>query len=79
MAFEKAIEVFDGRIDYVFPIAGIAERRSFPNRPNSTGFEKPDLSVLEVDEVGVIYTAWLGVQHFRRREKNQYGFKGKSE
>lgn len=78
-AFEKALQVFNGRLDYVFPIAGIGERRSFPNRPNSTGFEKPDLSVLEVDEIGVIYTAWLGVQHFRRQKKNQYGWKGKSK
>jgi NAD(P)-dependent dehydrogenase (short-subunit alcohol dehydrogenase family) len=78
-AFEEALEVFDGRIDYVFPIAGIGERRSFPNRPHSTGFEKPDLSVIEVDEIGVIYTAWLGVQHFRRQKKNQHGWKGKSK
>ena len=78
-AFEKAIEVFDGRIDYVLPIAGIGERRSFPNRPNSMTFEKPDLSVIEVDEVGVIYTAWLAVQHFRRQKTNQHGWKGKSE
>lgn len=77
-AFEKALEAFDGKLDYVFPIAGIGERRSFPNRPNSTGFEKPDLSVLEVDEIGVIYTVWLGVQHFRRQKKNQHGWKGKS-
>ena len=78
LAFEKCLEAFNGRLDYVFPIAGIGERRSFPNRPNSTGFEKPDLSVIEVDEIGVIYTVWLGVQHFRRQKKNQYGWKGKS-
>ena len=78
LAFEKCLEVFNGKLDYVFPIAGIGERRSFPNRPNSTGFEKPDLSVIEVDEIGVIYTSWLGVQHFRRQKKNQYGWKGKS-
>ena len=63
----------------MFPIAGIGERRSFPNRPNSTGFEKPDLSVVEVDEIGVIYTVWLGVQHFRRQERPKDGLKGKSE
>lgn len=78
-AFEKALEVFNNRLDYVFPIAGIGERRSFPNRPNSTGFEEPDLSVLEVDEIGLIYSVWLGVQHFRRQKKNQYGWKGKSK
>ena len=63
----------------MFPIAGIGERRSFPNKPNSKGFEKPDLSVVEIDEIGVIYTTWLAVQHFRRRERNKEGYKGKSE
>ena len=77
-AFESAIETFNGRIDYVLPIAGIGERRSFPNRPSSTGFEKPDLKVIEVDEVGVIYTVSLAVQHFRRLEKNKHGYRGKS-
>lgn len=78
-AFETAIDVFGGRIHHVFPIAGIGERRSFPNKPNSTGFEKPDLKVIEVDELGVIYTVSLAVQHFRRQELNKYGLKGSSE
>ncbi|KAK3712769.1 hypothetical protein LTR37_008859 [Vermiconidia calcicola] len=76
-AFETAIDNFS-RIDYVFPIAGIGERRSFPNKPNSTGFEKPDLSVVEVDEIGVIYTVSLAVQHFRRLGVKGDGFRGKS-
>ncbi|KAH7379076.1 glucose 1-dehydrogenase [Cadophora sp. MPI-SDFR-AT-0126] len=77
-AFEKAIEVFE-RIDYVFPVAGIGEKRALPNRPNATGpFEKPDLAVMDVDGTGMIYTIWLGVQHFRRQKTlNRYGFKGK--
>ena len=79
-AFETAIDTFpSGRIDYVFPIAGIGERRSFPNRPTSKEFEKPDLSVVEVDEIGVIYTVSLAVQHFRRLEVKGDGFRGKSE
>ena len=78
-AFEAAIAAFNGRIDYVFPIAGIGERRSFPNRPKSTGFEKPDLSVIEVDEIGVLYTVSLAVQHFRRQGFNKYGYRGKSK
>lgn len=78
-AFETALQVFKGRIDYVFPIAGIGERRSFPNRPNSKGFEKPDLKVIEIDELGVIYTVSLAIQHFRRVQRSASGFKGKSE
>lgn len=78
-AFETAIDVLGGRIHHVFPIAGIGERRSFPNRPNSTGFEKPDLKVIEVDEIGLIYTVSLAVQHFRRQELNKYGLKGSSK
>ncbi|EXJ71072.1 uncharacterized protein A1O5_06065 [Cladophialophora psammophila CBS 110553] len=75
-AWETAEAEFK-RIDYVFPIAGIGERRSFPNRPNSAGYEKPDLTVLEVDCIGVIYTVSLAVQHFRRQQPNKYGFRGK--
>lgn len=78
LAFEKAIEVFDGRIDYVLPIAGIGERRSFPRRKEFKGFEKPDLSVIEVDQIGVIYTISLAVQHFRQTERRVSGWRGKS-
>lgn len=79
-AFEEAVKVF-GRIDYVFPVAGIGERRALPNRPNATGpFEKPDFTVMDVDGIGMMYSIWLGVQHFRRQKTlNKYGFKGKSE
>ncbi|OAL23875.1 hypothetical protein AYO22_06051 [Fonsecaea multimorphosa] len=73
----EAAEAEFKRIDYVFPIAGIGETRAFPNRPNSTGYEKPDLSVLEVDCIAVIYSVSLAVQHFRRQQPNKYGFKGK--
>ena len=78
-AFETAIDTLGGRINYVLPIAGIGERRSFPNKPTSKGFEKPDLKVIEVDEIGVIYTLSLAVQHFRRQEKDKHGSRGKSE
>lgn len=77
-AFEAAVSEFK-RIDYVLPIAGIGERRSFPHpKPGSTGFEKPDLSVMEIDGIGPIYTVSLAVQHFRRQGLNKYGFRGKS-
>lgn len=77
-AFEQAVEALDGRINYVLPIAGIGERRSFPNKPESTIFEKPDLKVIEVDEIGVIYTVSLAVQHFRQTKKDRQGDGGRS-
>lgn len=77
-AFEAAVSQF-GRIDLVFPVAGIAERRAFPNRgPHSEGFEKPDLAVIDVNLTAVLYTISLALQQFRRQEKNQRGFRGKS-
>ena len=78
-AFEAAINVFGGQINFVLPIAGIAERRSFPNKPRSQGFEKPDLKVIDVNEIAVIYTVSLAVQHFRRMDVDKHGFRGKSE
>ena len=78
-AFEAAIDSLGGRIDYVFPIAGVGERRSFPNKPHSNVFEKPDMTVIEIDEIGVIYTVSLAVQHFRRLKANKDGYKGRSE
>lgn len=43
-AFDQAIAAF-GKIDYVYPIAGIGERKWMTNNPNSHGWEAPDLSV----------------------------------
>lgn len=43
-AFDQAITAF-GRIDLVYPIAGIGERKWLSNNPNSNSWEKPDLSV----------------------------------
>jgi NAD(P)-dependent dehydrogenase (short-subunit alcohol dehydrogenase family) len=76
--FEAAIKEL-GRIDYVFPVAGIPESSWLPNRPNATGFEKPNLSVMDVNGTGTLYTAALAIQHFRRQEPNKYGFRGKSK
>ena len=76
--FEVAVKHF-GRIDYVYPIAGISERPWLPNKPTATEFTKPDLSVLDVDATGVLYTASLAIQQFRKQEVNKFGFRGKSE
>jgi len=76
--FEAAISEF-GRIDYVYPIAGIGER---PWTPHHTGlkdaFVKPDLSVADVDMRAVLYTCSLALQQFRRQEPDMDGFRGKS-
>ena len=77
-AFESAVKEF-GRVDYVYPIAGIGERAWTPPNKNSSGFTKPDLSVIEADLIGVLYTVSLAVQQFRRQEKDSNGFRGKSK
>ena len=77
-AFQTAIDQF-GRIDYVFPVAGIPERRAFPNRgKNHKGFEKADLTVIDVNLTAVVHTVSLALQQFRRQEVNKFGFRGKS-
>lgn len=43
-AFDQAIAVL-GKIDYVYPIAGIGERKWMTNDRSSHGWVKPDLSV----------------------------------
>jgi len=75
-AFEKAITAF-GRIDYVYPIAGIGEKAWIKNDLDSKGFEAPDLTCLDVDLKAVLYTCSLAIQHFRRQEPNNHGFRGK--
>lgn len=77
-AFGKAVKQF-GRVDYVYPIAGIGERVWTPNDPSATsGFVKPDLSVIEIDLTGVLYTVSLAIQQFRRQEVGSNGTRGKS-
>ena len=74
--FGEAVHAF-GRIDYVYPIAGIGERRWLPNDPMQSGFEAPDLTVLDVDLKGLLYTVGLAIQQFRKQEPKD-GFRGKS-
>ncbi|KAJ4355648.1 uncharacterized protein N0V89_003668 [Didymosphaeria variabile] len=78
-AFKQALQALKGRIDYVFPIAGIGERRWLPFAEESAegDFVKPNLQTLEVDLTGVLYTVALAVQQFRRQEKDERGWKGK--
>jgi NAD(P)-dependent dehydrogenase (short-subunit alcohol dehydrogenase family) len=77
-AFSQAVADF-GRIDYVYPIAGIGERAWIPNDPTATGYEMPDLSVIDVDLNGVLYTCGLAIQQFRRQQPGENGFRGKSK
>ena len=74
--FGQAVHAL-GRIDYVYSIAGINERRWIENDPSLTGFEAPDLSVLDVDVTGLMYTVSLAVQQFRKQDKDENGFRGK--
>ncbi|GAB7356563.1 hypothetical protein MBLNU459_g7297t1 [Dothideomycetes sp. NU459] len=74
--FEAAVKEF-GRIDYVFAVAGITELSWLPNRPSSTGFEKPNLAVFDINGTGVLNTSALAIQQFRRQEPNKFGFRGK--
>jgi NAD(P)-dependent dehydrogenase (short-subunit alcohol dehydrogenase family) len=72
-AFQTALRVLGGRIDFVAPIAGIGEKKWLPTfdvmgKARGDEFAKPDLSVIDVDVTGVLYTIALAVQQFRRQE-----------
>jgi NAD(P)-dependent dehydrogenase (short-subunit alcohol dehydrogenase family) len=72
-AFQTALKVLGGRIDFVAPIAGIGEKKWLPTfeamrKSSGDGFVKPDLSVIDVDLTGVLYTIALAVQQFRHQE-----------
>ncbi|KAJ6445155.1 glucose 1-dehydrogenase [Purpureocillium lavendulum] len=78
-AFQQAIDCY-GRIDYVFPFAGIGENKWVASKEDdSCGsvFLKPNLSVLDINLTGALYTMSLAVQHFRRQKLDLYGFRGK--
>lgn len=77
-AFSQAVADF-GRLDYVYAIAGVGEQTFIPNNPNSSGFVMPNLTTLDVDLTGVLYTASLAIQQFRRQDPGKNGFRGKSE
>lgn len=77
-AFQKAVDTF-GHLDYVFPIAGIGERKAIKHDPKDMSWQKPDLTVIDVDLIGVLYTAYLAIQQMRRQEKGSDGMRGRSE
>jgi NADP-dependent 3-hydroxy acid dehydrogenase YdfG len=75
-AFQQAVTEC-GRIDYVYPIAGIGERTWIPK--SEEDFVKPDLSVMEVNVNGLMYTVSLAIQQFRKQGIGSNGFRGKSK
>lgn len=79
-AFTQAISAFP-RFDYVYGIGGIGERRWLPNNSTSSNhdFEMPDLSVLDIDLTGVLYTSALAIQQARRQDVGPSGFRCKSQ
>ena len=77
-AFSQAVAEF-GRLDYVHAIAGVGEKVFVPNDPSLKEYVKPNLTTIDVDLNGVLYTAALAIQQFRRQEPGQNGFRGKSE
>lgn len=77
-AFKQVVAEF-GRIDYVYASAGIGERKWIPNEPQANEFVKPDLSVLDADLNGVLYTTALAIQQMRRQQPDERGLRGKSE
>ena len=85
-AFQTALQVLGGRIDFVAPIAGIGERKwlPFPSETQTMKegqFAKPDLSVVDVDLTGMLYTIALAIQQFRRQDAIEWekGWNGRGK
>jgi len=57
--FTQAEAVLGGKVDFVFPNAGVASL-GFPDRPG-----KPKIKTLNVNLIGVLYTMQAAINHFR--------------
>ena len=77
-AFQRAVDLF-GRVDYVLAVAGVGENQWMPAADSGSGFQKPDLSVIDINVTGMLYTVSLAVQQFRRQPPNAHGFRGKGK
>lgn len=77
-AFQRAVDIF-GRVDYVLAVAGVGENPWMPAADSGSGFQKPNLSVIDINVTGMLYTLSLAVQQFRRQPPNAHGFRGKGE
>ncbi|KAB8229648.1 uncharacterized protein BDW43DRAFT_322038 [Aspergillus alliaceus] len=61
----------NGRLDLVFANAGILESCDFhAQHPENRVPPKPDLEVLDVNLVGVVYTSYLALHYFRQSSRN---------
>jgi NAD(P)-dependent dehydrogenase (short-subunit alcohol dehydrogenase family) len=81
-AFKSALGLLGGRINFVAPVAGIAERRWIPlskdkGESATEEFAKPDMRVMDVNLTGVLYTVALALQHFRRQETESGNVRGR--
>jgi NAD(P)-dependent dehydrogenase (short-subunit alcohol dehydrogenase family) len=79
--FKTAVSHF-GRLDYVFPVAGIGENSWLPPMVPDEAldvFDKPNLSVIDVNVTGLFYTVSMAVQLYRKQQPNHHGFRGKSK
>lgn len=87
-AFKATTESFGPRIDYVFANAGISQMRQLREAnsshfaTNSTSVDDladspPDLTVINVNLTGVLYTVYLALAYFRRQEPDANGWRGK--
>lgn len=77
-AFQRAVDLF-GRVDYVLAVAGVGENEWMPAADPGSGFQKPNLSVIDINVTGMLYTLSLAVQQFRRQPPNAHGFRGKGK
>lgn len=87
-AFAKATAAFGDRIDYVFANAGISQmtgmRQTDPTHYTTSSKKveelssfPPDLSVIDVNVTGVLYTVYLALAYFRRQHPDSHGWRGK--
>jgi NAD(P)-dependent dehydrogenase (short-subunit alcohol dehydrogenase family) len=84
-AFSEALKTFD-RIDYVFPIAGLTERKVIPKPSEQqdvrkNGFVKPDMTTFDTNGPGMINLIFIAIQAFRGQEEKTElgGMRGKSK
>ncbi|KAF2198777.1 NAD(P)-binding protein [Delitschia confertaspora ATCC 74209] len=77
-AFQQAVSA-SKTIDFVFPVAGVGEKAWLPkaDEMEGKGLVEPDLSVLDVDLKGVLWTVGLAVQQMKRQDKGRDGWRGK--
>ncbi|KAJ5351038.1 hypothetical protein N7541_001836 [Penicillium brevicompactum] len=78
--YDNLASVFDQvfraghRLDFVFVNAGIAEYDDYYAQQPDTGIPpKPDLSLVDVNMSGALYTSYLAMHYFRRSPRSTEG------